>query len=351
MEKKRNYGIDLLRILLMFFIIIGHLFTHTGIREELAVYSDKWIFTWVMQAITMCAVNCFILITGYYMSTAEFSRKKVFKLWGQVLFFSATIYLLAIIFRATEFSFMGLIHSLFPVFSHQYWFFSCYILLYIFSPFLNTMLKNLEEKHFKYLLAVLVFVFYLLPIFSIVFKEYDVTSGMSIIAFVTLYIFGAAIRRFDFKLSKWKCLIGLLINCALVFFSKILLTIITSHFNLDVGTGLLYHYNSIFQLINALLLFLLFLQIDIKGGVQKFISVVSGTVFSVYLIHEHPVLRAWIWSETMKKWLLGLPFAYYMAATIAITVGVFIICFCIELARALVVRFVKWIERRKTRTG
>ena len=349
MTKVRNYGVDTLRIVLMFFIIIGHLFLHTGIREEVATYSAKWIFTWSVQAITVCAVNCFILITGYYMSTAEFSRKKMFKLWGQVLFFSVSIYFVALIFHITKFSFSGLVHCLFPVFSHQYWFFSCYILLYILSPFLNAMLKNLDEKHFKWLLVILVFFFYFLPTFSIVFKEYDVTAGMSIIAFVTLYVFGAAIRRFEFKLSKWKCLIGLIINCTLVFSSKVVLTIITNYFNLDAGTGLLYHYNSIFQLINAILLFLLFLQLDIKKSLQKLIAVVSGTVFSVYLIHEHPVLRGWIWSDTMKSWLMNLPFMYYILATIVISIGVFIACFCLEEIRVLVLKPIKLIKVGKSR--
>lgn len=344
MGRTRNYGIDLLRIALMFFIVIGHLFVHTGIREEVAVYSGKWIFTWSMQSITVCAVNCFILITGYYMSTTEFSMKKVLKLWGQVLFFSIIIYVTAITFNITEFSFVGIIHSLFPVFSHQYWFFSCYILLYILTPFINAMLKNLNDKLFKWLVAILVFFFYLLPIFSIVFKQYDGSEGMSIIGFLTLYVFGAAIRRFAFKISKWKCLIGLLINCTLVFSSKIVLTIITSHFSIDAGTGLFYHYNSIFQLINAILLFLFFLQLDVKGWSQKLIAIVSGTVFSVYLIHEHPALRGWIWSDTLKSWLMDLALINYILATITIAIGVFIICFFIEEIRVLLLRLIKMIK-------
>lgn len=41
MVQKRNYGIDFLRNILMLFIIIGHLFVHTGIRNEVPFLSNK----------------------------------------------------------------------------------------------------------------------------------------------------------------------------------------------------------------------------------------------------------------------------------------------------------------------
>ena len=75
-DQERNFGVDFLRIILMVFIIIGHLYAHTGIRELLPFLSSKWIFTWFTQAITVCAVNCFVIITGYYMP------QRVYRLWG-----------------------------------------------------------------------------------------------------------------------------------------------------------------------------------------------------------------------------------------------------------------------------
>lgn len=73
MKVERNYGIDLLRICLMIFIVIGHLFVHTGIRTNIEFMSDKWLFTWALQTITVCAVDCFIIITGYYMSSEKYN--------------------------------------------------------------------------------------------------------------------------------------------------------------------------------------------------------------------------------------------------------------------------------------
>ncbi len=58
-EDNRNYGVEVLRIVLMMFIIIGHLFAHTKIREDLPFMSIKWMYTWGVQAITVCEVDCF----------------------------------------------------------------------------------------------------------------------------------------------------------------------------------------------------------------------------------------------------------------------------------------------------
>ena len=61
MKYNRNYGIDLLRITLMIFIVIGHLFAHTDIRRQVTFMSNKWWFTWALQAVTVSAVDCFVI--------------------------------------------------------------------------------------------------------------------------------------------------------------------------------------------------------------------------------------------------------------------------------------------------
>ena len=88
MDKERYLGIDLLRIVLMLFIILGHLFAHTNIRAEVDVFSVKGLYIWLSQSLTVSAVNCFILITGFFMGEKNVSFSKMLKLWGKVLFYS-----------------------------------------------------------------------------------------------------------------------------------------------------------------------------------------------------------------------------------------------------------------------
>ena len=186
MLKQRNYGIDLLRVVLMLLIITGHMFVHTDIRNELSPYSSEWFFSWIYQTVIVCAVNCFVLITGYFSNADNYNVriKRIVLLYGQVLFYSVAIYAILVLAGKTSFSYGGIVRAIFPVASGQYWFFSSYILLMFFIPFLNVMLSNLNDYCLKFLNVVILLVFYCLPVFSIVFMQFDPTEGMGIIGFV-----------------------------------------------------------------------------------------------------------------------------------------------------------------------
>lgn len=105
--KQRNYGVDLLRCVLMFFIIVGHLFAHTDIRNQVAFLSGKWLFTWVVQAVTVCSVNAFVIITGYYMSSKPYDLWKGIKLWIKVLIYSITIWIVFVLSGRVPFTVGG----------------------------------------------------------------------------------------------------------------------------------------------------------------------------------------------------------------------------------------------------
>ena len=158
MMKQRNHGIDLLRIVLMFMIIVGHLFTHTNIRSEAASYSPKWIYAWILQTLALCAVNCFIIITGYYSNHNDYGirLKKLVLLSGQVLFYSITIYTVFLLTGLIDFSLLDLVKTVFPIMSGQYWFFTSYILLMLLVPFINVMLNHLSDFKLKFLIALII---------------------------------------------------------------------------------------------------------------------------------------------------------------------------------------------------
>lgn len=335
MKQNRNYGIDLLRVVLMLLIITGHLLIHTGISSNLVEFSSKWFISFGYMSIIVCAVNCFVLITGYFSNQKSYNIKikKIVLLWGQVLFYSISIYVVLLLLGIIDFSIMDAIHSIFPVASEQYWFFSSYILLMLLMPFLNYMLVQLNDFSLKVLTGIIVIVFYILPIFSIVFMEFDLSRGYGIIGFVTLYIIGYTLKRLKINFSKVNCLVALFINCGIVLSSKIVLTYIVNRLQLEVGSGLLYRYNSLFQLINAILLLLLFKEIHLKGKVTKLLELVSGSIFGVYLIHEHPQIRKLIWNEWLCNKLLQVNLVWYIIVVLILPIIVFIICLILDKLR------------------
>ena len=321
-EQKRDYGVDLLRIILMIFIVIGHLYAHTEIRSQLPFLSSKWVFTWATQAVTVCAVDCFVIITGYYMSQTSFRLWRVVKLWSKVIFYSVALTAVLVAAGMLPVSGTVLLNAFFPVLRREYWFFTMYILLYLFIPFLNAGLNQMSRKVHGILVIIILLFFYAEPLLSAVFYEYDPTEGFSILAFVTLYVIGAYLaRRPDF--SKKICLCALIGSSLLMLLSKIALEMIVDRFHLGLGTGLLYHNNSLFVLINAAALFELFKQIRLGPEAEKAAAWLSPSVFAVYLLHEKPAVRKLIWNDRLTAFLAKSDFWVYCLAVMGIAVGIF----------------------------
>lgn len=303
---KRDYSIDLLRIILMILIIMGHCCAHTGIRESVTLFSFDWFSVWTIQSITTCAVNVFVLITGYFYDAQRFSTKKVIVLWSAVSFVSLISYSISSLAGKTSFGVLGTIKAFFPILSKQYWFFTMYFLLMFLAPFVIRLLKSLSTDKHRILVIIISIVFYVLPLLSIVFPEYDAQEGYSIIGFISLFIVGAYLKRIEKKTSNRKLLLLLFLNSLIMIFSKACLEETVTLLSLNVGTGLFYHINTIFQLTQSVILFLLFANAHIKSKfIKSVVSGISSNVFVVYLIHDNPNLRPYIWGHIAMLFKTG----------------------------------------------
>lgn len=77
MQVKRNFNMELLRIISMFMVLVLHCLLTTGALE----YSSgiRYYVYWFMEALCIIAVDVFVLITGYFMIESKFKAKNVFK--------------------------------------------------------------------------------------------------------------------------------------------------------------------------------------------------------------------------------------------------------------------------------
>lgn len=211
-ERDSNY--ELLRILAGMAIVVLHFNYHPNGGGALVVATGaNYYFLLVLEVACACAVNVFILISGYFgcnSSTIKFG--KLAELLLQTICFSLAFYLIYCI-KQGDISLRSTIASMIPA----NYFVILYIALMCVAPFINKLLALLTTRQFKVLVIVLLVVFSGYPTLVDVFKEITGNEwnglstiglegsmrGYSIVNFVLLYILGAWIRK-DGTLSECK---------------------------------------------------------------------------------------------------------------------------------------------------
>ncbi len=76
---KRNIGLDFLRLLAMFMIVMLHVNNWGGLLKNISFQID-FLPIYVFEAFSIVAVNCFILISGFFLIKQEFRLKKLIAL-------------------------------------------------------------------------------------------------------------------------------------------------------------------------------------------------------------------------------------------------------------------------------
>ena len=111
-------------------------------------------------------INCFVLITGYFMCTSNITKKKFFKLLGERYFYAVTIWCLFFFTGYEAFSVKGFLKMVFPFFTVADNFTSCFLLFYLLILFLNKLIHALTEKEHFMLMAWCIGIYAFLPSFA-----------------------------------------------------------------------------------------------------------------------------------------------------------------------------------------
>ena len=203
--KKRNIGLDSLRIISMIMIVFLHYLGKGGLLDIKNTSNAYHIIYYFIEALCIIAVNCYVLISGYFLIKSKFKWKKVLQLWLETLFYSIFVYVIIVVLGLKEVDIKGIIKSLFPIVTKQYWFINIYLVMYILSPFLNKLINNMNKKEYQKLLIILIICFSIISVFPDAYTL-DSSHGYGIIWFICLYLIAGYIRIYDIpkklKLNK-----------------------------------------------------------------------------------------------------------------------------------------------------
>lgn len=85
-KKPRSSNLELYRIICMLMIVAHHYVVNSGVTGPLKTdfTSGNSIFLTLFGAWGKTGINCFLMITGYYMCTSQITLRKFVKLMGQI---------------------------------------------------------------------------------------------------------------------------------------------------------------------------------------------------------------------------------------------------------------------------
>lgn len=341
--KKRKSNIEALRILSMPMIVTLHFLGHGGILEQVPVHSGTYYFAWIIEALCFVSVNCYVLISGYFLIASTFTWKKLISLILEVFTYSFGIYLVLLMTGQISFQWLSFITAFIPILGKSYWFVTIYVAMYVLSPFINRALQSFNQKQHFALACLSVFLFSIWPNVFFFIDPLLSGGGTGIAWFLCLYIVSSYIRLYYKPVGKWKryglLFIGFSFLTALSRFGFSYLS--DMHIIDPQYIGIFYNYNSIFILGASLFLFLGFLNIEIKQKwMEKVILWTAPLTFGVYLIHDHPSLRPLLWNwvdafSKVGKW-------YFPVFMIFVILSIFLICIFTEYIRKKI--FIKVLD-------
>lgn len=332
---KRNYGLDLLRLVLMFLVAVLHILGHGGILQGAEQGSVAYRVAWLIETLAYCTVNCYALITGYVYTDKQPRLSSYGLLWLQVLCYSIGIAACGWILNPEKLTAESLQAFLFPVSGDRYWYFSAYTGLFLLIPLLNAGLAAFSRKQAAVTLAVLFAAFSVIPTFS-GRDVFATNEGYSTLWLLLMYLLGACIQKFGFAecFSAGKGIALYLGSCGIAWGIKLIW-----------ADGIkLIDYPSPLMVLAALGLFLAFQNVRIPTWAQKWIAILAPGAFGVYLIHEHPYIRNYLIMDRFA-FLTDYSVPVMVLAVLGIALGIFVICLSIDLIRNWVFKCLKIKER------
>ncbi|WP_408072492.1 acyltransferase [Butyrivibrio sp. JL13D10] len=348
---KREYGIDLLRIISMMMVTMMHVNGHGGIINAATPFSAQYEFAWLLEDFFLVSINCFVMITGYVYFDKEIKYYHLFTLWAEVLFYSLFILIGLKFLFPEDIGLINLWKAVIPTFYtdnnfSRYWFFTSYVGMFILSPFVSLGLKHFNKKQDITVFTGMFIIFSFLP--TVLGQEYAfcLNQGYSTLWFIVLYYTGGLIRKYNIfeKLTTHKWLLIYFICAILAWMIRYFLEkqgVIEAIFALNSFDC----YSSSLYLIGGIAMLCAFIRVKVTNpAVMAVISFFSPVCFGVYLIHDNMALSYYFISGKFAFLAQKNP-VIMCIGIVASGLGIFVICSLVDWIRELLFRKLKVEEK------
>lgn len=330
-KKVRDSNLELYRIIVMFMIVAHHYVVNSGLmpimKENPTSYNSIFYYLFGMWGKT--GINCFVMITGYFMCKSNITIRKFLKLALEVIFYNFIIYIIFVIFSRSTLSIKETLLCFMPIKSISDGFTSCFIAFYLTIPFLNILVNNINKRQHQLLICLCLFLYTFIGMIPIFKVKMNYVSWFCVLFFIASYI------RFYYNkdtenVKKWGgySILFIFLSMAsvlmLVYISSIKNHIYNIYFFVSDS-------NKILALLTAICTFMWFKNMKINNS--KWINTMASSMFGVLLIHANSdTMRQWLWKDSLQN-ANHYGDNHYILYTLLCVITVFVVCIIIDQIR------------------
>lgn len=347
--KHRESNIELFRIIMMLLIVAHHYVVNSGVLDAISMppYTWKHHFLYVFGMWGKIGINCFVLITGYFMCKMDITIRKFLQLLFEMLFYSIVIYAFFSISGYEQFSIKGMFRSLNPLASIADNFTRCFLIYYLLIPYLNVLVNYITRSQHTMLIGLCMLFFVIWDHIPSVEYRFNYVEWFCILHIIASYIRFYLPENINNGHEKLLIITG---------GGLAILSVIGQSLMIEQGWHVGWQYkwvncNAILGVISSVMLF-----IGFKGLRMKYVPLVNSiaaSTFGVLLIHANSdTMRRWLWQDVCHNvdWVYS---PYMPLHAIGCVLVIFMVCIVIDKVRmyAFEKPTFKIVDRFLTRYG
>lgn len=332
-HEERSSGIELLRIIAMFFILAHHFILHNSVPiTSVPMSPTRFILHFIFVGAGKVGVLIFFSISAWFLVDGSHSlRKNCRTIWileRTLLFYSIVISLIIKVIDPSE---VIILKSFFPITLNLWWYPTCYVLFLLIEPLINTGLRSIGPQQHIILAGIIIAVYGGMAFFP---DGVDITHTP--FYFILIYIIMAAykwyVKPFKTKSLLAIILIGYILALPYFFWA-------CKHQAVDYR--ILLNGLSIPTLCIGMGIFLLFERLNFKS---KLINRLAACSFGVYLISDHPLIRVRLWQKLFTLDSIG-SFGNLLQTSIIVLIAIYLLLSFLDNIRILL--FKSTLDKRR----
>lgn len=350
-KKPRSSNFELYRIICMLMIMAHHYVVLSGINIPMTAdkLAPNSLYLYLFGMWGKTGINCFLMITGYFMCTRTISVNKFLKLYLWVMIYTIALTVIFLFIGKETLSPMLLLRLLPFTNIHSDCFPSAFMAWWLFIPFLNIVINNIGKRQHQLLISLTVLIF---TIYSFVPKILFVAVN-PICWFSTIYFVASYIRKYPESIFKW--------NSATFWGYVTVFMIICSMFSVltfiwidnYIGVSIPQYYmvsdsNQPLAFLVSVSSFLWFKNLRINYN--QFINILGGASFGVLLIHSGSrAMIDWLWKDIVDcVGHYNLPLWQLIGYSFGVILIIYLVCTIIDYIRLKIIEepFFRWYEKK-----